>query len=57
MKNSTPSMSSHDSISILGSIPILESTELVMHADVETHKKFLRGIIIQLLERVRDRGL
>jgi hypothetical protein len=39
MKNSTPSMSDHDSIFIPGSIPILESTEPVIHADVETHKE------------------
>jgi hypothetical protein len=39
MKNSTPSMSGHDSISIPGSIPILESTKPVIHADVETHKE------------------
>jgi hypothetical protein len=57
MKNSTPSMSGHDSISIPGSIPILESTKPVIHADVEPIKKFLRRIIIQSLERVRDRGL
>jgi hypothetical protein len=37
MKNSTPSMSSHDSIP--GSISISESTEPVIHADVETHKE------------------
>jgi hypothetical protein len=39
LKNSTLSMSGHDSISIPGSIPILESTEPVIHADVETHKE------------------
>jgi hypothetical protein len=37
MKNSTPSMSGHDSIP--GSIPIFDSTEPVIHADVETHKE------------------
>jgi hypothetical protein len=37
MKNSTPSMSGHDSIP--RSIPIFESTEPVIHANVETHKE------------------
>jgi hypothetical protein len=32
-------MSGHDSISIPGSIPIFESIEPVIHADVETHKE------------------
>jgi hypothetical protein len=32
-------MSGHDSIFILGSIPFLESTEPVIHADVETYKE------------------
>jgi hypothetical protein len=38
MKNNAPSMSSHDSIIIPDSVPIPESNELVIHADVETHK-------------------
>jgi hypothetical protein len=37
MKNSTPSMSDHDSIP--RSIPIFESTEPIIHVDVETHKE------------------
>jgi hypothetical protein len=32
-------MSGHDSISIPRSIPVLESTEPVIHTDVDTHKE------------------
>jgi hypothetical protein len=51
MKINTPGISSHDSIFVP------ESHEPVIHADDETKEKFLRRIIIQSLERVKDRWL
>jgi hypothetical protein len=39
MKNNTPSMSGHDSISIPDSVAIPETNEPAIHADVETHEE------------------
>jgi hypothetical protein len=39
MKNSASSMSGHDSISIPDSVPISETNELAIHANVKTHEE------------------
>jgi aspartyl/asparaginyl beta-hydroxylase (cupin superfamily) len=51
MKNNTPSMSSHNSISIS------ESHEPVIHADDETFEEIHEEDNYKSLERVRDGGL
>jgi hypothetical protein len=41
IKNNTPSMSGHESISIPDSVPIPETNEPAIHGDVETHEEIL----------------